>query len=58
MIILIDNPEHRAELIRRIQACIDREIEEVNEVQREGRRPSTRSVRLLETFTKILAELE
>ncbi|MEZ2143433.1 MULTISPECIES: hypothetical protein [unclassified Bradyrhizobium] len=57
MLILIDNPERRAELISRVRARIDCEIEEVSEALCEGR-PATRALRLLETLTKILAELE
>jgi hypothetical protein len=57
MLILIDNPEHRAELMSQVRARIDCEIEEVSEALCEGR-PATRSLRSLETLTKILAALE
>lgn len=57
MIILIDNPQKRAELIRTIQAHIDREIEEIATAVCEGR-PAERATRRLQKLTSLLVVLK
>ena len=57
MLLLIDNPEQRANLIENVRQRMNQEIEEIGAAICEAR-SATRSLRRLRLLTKLLVSLE